>query len=147
MERFVTFVNNINLIYRCVQKIKNNEMTEFGLKGMHVMCMFHLNHSKTALTAARLSVLCGEDKAAISRAVADLAAKGLIDFTDRESQLKYRAPITLTPQGIEVADRMDSIIEFVVDKGGNGLTDEERAGFYKALELIADNLKTFISEE
>ena len=87
MERFVAFVNNINQIYRCVQKIKNNEMTEFGLRGTHVMCIFHLNHAKAALTSARLSVICGEDKAAISRVVSELAEKDLIVFSGGESVL------------------------------------------------------------
>ena len=38
VDRFVRFVTSISQLYRCIQKIKSKEMTEFGLKGTHVMC-------------------------------------------------------------------------------------------------------------
>ena len=147
IERFILFINNINQIYRCVQKIKSSEMTEFGLKGMHVMCIFHLNHAKTTLTAAQLSAICSQDKAAISRAVSELGAKGLLVSNEQENQPKYRAPITLTKRGKEVANKMDQVIKLVADKGGDGLTNEQRMNFYQVLTLIANNLKTYTLEE
>ena len=48
------------------------EMTELGLKGTHVMCLFFLHHTPEGLTAAQLCQLCAEDKAAISRTIATL---------------------------------------------------------------------------
>ena len=147
MERFVLFVNSINQIYRCIQKIKSSEMREFGLRAMHVMCLFHLNHSEVPLTSAQLSAICAEDKAAISRAIADLGEKGLVSFVGQDSGQKYRVPITLTEKGKEIARQMDHAIEQVLNKGGDGLTDEQRTGFYQALMLIADNLKNYSLEE
>ena len=72
LDRFHSFVAGIAECHRYIQRIKSAEMTEFGLKGTHVMCIFFLNRSADGLTAAQLSQQCGEDKAAISRTVAEL---------------------------------------------------------------------------
>ena len=40
-----------------------------------------------------------------------------------------------------IAQRMGPVIEEWVSIGGVGMTDEQRASFYDALALIADNLR------
>ena len=79
-HRFETFVLSINRIYRCIQKIKSQEMTELGLKGTHVMCLFQLRQYPQGLTAAELSHFCMEDKAAISRAISRLEELELVQL-------------------------------------------------------------------
>ena len=79
IERFEAFLTGITVCYKYIQKIKNAEMTELGLKGTHVACMFYLNHNPEGLTAAQLCTLCAEDKATISRTVADLKSRGYIE--------------------------------------------------------------------
>ena len=136
-ERFEAFVGGITVCYKYIQRIKNAEMTELGLKGTHVMCLFFLNHNPGGLTAAQLCKLCAEDKAAISRTLATLQEKGYIS----SSGGKYRALLTLTPPGKEAAKQLDSIIDQWVNLGGDGLCEEDRVIFYRTLELIAGNLK------
>ena len=138
LNRFGAFVTGITTCYKYIQRIKNMEMTEFGLKGTHVMCLFYLHHSAQGLTAAQLCQLCDEDKAAISRALAELEAKG---YLQARAGKKYRAEITLTAEGTALAQKMDKLIETWVAAGGDGLTEEQRSGFYQSLELIATNLK------
>ena len=42
-QRFEIFTGAISQIYRCIQKLKAAEMTELGLKGGHVSCLFQLS--------------------------------------------------------------------------------------------------------
>lgn len=142
-ERFDRFVTYINSIYKNIQKIKNSEMTEIdcGLKGIHVMCIFRLAHSEEGLTVTQLSTMCGEDKAAMSRTVADLISRG---YAVSDSGHRYRAPITLTDSGRLIAGRIESRINNAVVTGGDGLSNEERKYFYKALMTIDSNLKKYL---
>lgn len=140
LNRFGAFVTGITACYKYIQRIKSMEMTEFGLKGTHVMCLFYLHHNPEGLTAAQLSQLCGEDKAAISRTLVELETKGCL-YTDASVGKKYRARLHLTPQGEQMAIRIDSLIEDWVSIGGEGLSQQEREDFYRVLGLIAENLK------
>lgn len=140
LNRFGAFVSGITACYKYIQRIKSMEMTELGLKGTHVMCLFHLHHHTQGLTAAQLCQLCAEDKAAISRAVSELEEKGYL-HTQASSGRKYRARLVLTTEGETVAQRMDGLIESWVSAGGEGLNEEEREEFYRVLEHIASNLK------
>ena len=138
LNRFGAFVTGITACYKYIQRIKTMEMTEFGLKGTHVMCLFYLHHSSQGLTAAQLCQLCDEDKAAISRTLSELETKG---YLRARAAKKYRAEIMLTPEGTDLVEKMDTLIENWVSVGGDGLTEEQRASFYQSLELIAGNLK------
>ena len=138
IQRFEDFVTGITVCYKYIQRIKSMEMTEFGLKGAHVMCLFFLNRNRDGLTAARLCQLCAEDKAAISRTLATLQERGYILAGEK----KYRAVLRLTPAGETVANRFDDLICQWVGLGGDGLSEEERAIFYRALGHIADNLRS-----
>ena len=90
--------------------------------------------------AARLCQLCGEDKAAISRALAELERRDYL-HAQQVSGKKYRVPLLLTPEGKEIARQMNGQIDQWVSIGGDGLSQQERADFYRCLELIAHNLK------
>ena len=137
IKRFEAFVTGITLCYKYIQKIKSAEMTELGLKGTHVMCIFFLSHNPDGLTAAQLCRLCAEDKAAVSRTVAELQREGYV----APGEKRYRAALRLTEKGEEVARRVDGLIEQWVAFGGAGLSDSDREAFYRAHELISNNLK------
>lgn len=147
VRRFETFIIYINQIYRCVQKIKSREMMELGLKGTDVMCLFNLMRSDDGLTSAQLSFLCMEDKAAVSRAVSRLNEKGFITLEDSGDKRRYRSKLKLSDNGRRAAEKMEILIENAVMKGGEGLTEQERAVFYKALETISRNLQNVCGEE
>lgn len=144
IERFDIFTTTITQIYKSLQKIKNREMTEVNLKGIHVMCLFRLNRNPDGMTLTALSAACEEDKAAMSRTVSELAGLGYVKTAEGR---RYRAPVVLTDSGREVAAKIDDMIISAVNAGGYGLTDEERSVFYKALTLISNNLKTYLKED
>ena len=144
IQRFDAFVSGITTCYKFIQRIKSMEMTEFGLKGTHVMCLYYLRQNPAGLTASQLCSLCAEDKAAISRTVSELKSRGYITTL---SQKAYRAMLTLTAAGQEVARKFDHLIEGWVSAGGDGLTEEERYGFYKSLAAITENLRCRIEAE
>lgn len=139
IQRFQHFLTGITVCYKYIQRIKNAEMTEFGLKGTHVACIFYLNHNLEGLTSAQLCSLCAEDKASISRTVDYLRRRG---FIEPRGSKTYRTPLRLTAEGRQVASRMDPIIEEWVGIGGVGLTNEQREAFYGTLALISDNLRS-----
>ena len=136
LQRFEAFVTGITVCYKYIQRIKSMEMTELGLKGTHAMCLFFLHHNPQGLTAAQLCQLCAEDKAAISRTLVVLQQKGYI----RTGEKKYRFPLRLTEEGTQAARQLDEQICQWVGFGGEGLADEDRAVFYKALAHISGNL-------
>ena len=143
IDRFQAFVSGITICYKYIQKIKTMEMTEFGLKGTHVMCIFYIHHSEEELTAAKLCQLCAEDKAAISRTLVTLQDKGYVEAGEK----KYRAHLRLTEEGKELARQIDSLIEQWVSLGGDGLTEEERDSFYNVLGMISTNLIDKLSKD
>lgn len=137
LKRFEAFVSGITMCYKCIQRIKSTEMTELGLKGAHVMCLFFLYRYEGGLTAVELCRLCNEDKAAISRTLSTLREKGCIQSEGNA----YRARWTLTEKGREITTRVCALVDQWVGFGGEGLTEEEREVFYKVLEHISDNLR------
>lgn len=143
LQRFQAFVTGITECHRYIQRIKSMEMTELGLKGTHVMCLFYLNQTPAGLTAAQLCQLCAEDKAAVSRTVSELEGNGYLALPDGK---KYRAPLQLTSKGREAAQKIDALVAQWVCIGGDGLTDEERTAFYATLDKIAANLKSKVEK-
>ena len=139
-DRFEQFVSGITLCYKHIQRIKSLEMTELGLKGTQAMCVFYLYRKPEGLTAAQLSQLCLEDKAAVSRTLAHLAEGGYLEQAEEGSK-RYRAHIILSQKGRELGEKVNELIAEWVEMGGEGLSAEERAAFYHGLEVISRNLQ------
>lgn len=142
-DRFEQFTAAVSRMYRCIQRIKSQEMDEFGLRGGHVTCLYFLGRHPGGLTSAELSAICGEDKAAVSRTVGELEDRGLISLTSTADKKRYRAKVQLTQSGEAVARRMDEIIVHIVERADRGLSEEERTVFYRAFAKISDNLQAY----
>ena len=137
-QRFDDFVTGITVCYKYLQRIKSAAVNEMGLKGSHVMCMFYLRQHEKGLTASQLCDLCAEDKAAISRTLAELRERGYITSGSGKN---YRAALKLSEAGRKMAEQFDTRIAQWVCAGGDGLQEEDREGFYRSLRLIANNLR------
>ena len=139
VERYERMSASVSAISTCIQKIEAEQMTKYGLRGscaQYLACM--LKHEE-GITVSKLSELCAKDKAAVSRAVAELEDNG---FITREAVGVgvYRAAIVLTQKGRDVAEFVNKRASTAVELAGKGLSDEERTILYNALDLIAGNL-------
>ena len=136
--RFETFTVLLTKINRSIHKIKTEEMAEFNLKSPHVSCLYYLYRDKT-LTAKELSVICGEDKASISRSIDFLEKNGFITCSSATLK-RYKAPLLLTEMGEGVAKRISNKINVILEKAGDGLEPESRRILYESLDTICNNL-------
>ena len=136
---FENFTITILKLNKLVQKIKNFEMQEYGLKTIHVMCVYYLNNNPKGLTASELTKLTLEDKAAISRALKVLQEKGYAIYDSN----KYNAEILLTSEGKKLAAVICKKADGAVSAGSYDFTDEQRESFYSELKTIAYNLENY----
>jgi len=140
LSRFEQFSFVISGIHRYVQKLERDEMIKYGYKGAYAQYLAVLSRYPDGLTAAQLCDICDKDKAAVSRISAEMEAKGLLlRVCDHDN--RYRALLKLTDEGQKAADHVCRKASAAVAAVGNQLTDEERAAFYTALNLIASKLQ------
>ncbi|MBE6669560.1 MAG: MarR family transcriptional regulator [Ruminococcaceae bacterium] len=137
-SRFETFTVLIAKINRNIRRIKNLEMADYELRSQHSSCLYYI-YSFESLTAADLCEKTEEDKATVSRALNYLEKNGYI-ICEAKSAKRYKSPILLTEKGKEVAQKITEKIDRVLSESGEGLTEEERAAFYRYLGIISDNL-------
>ena len=120
-------------------------MEKYGLKGAFAQYLRILARYPEGMTSAQLVEICDRDKAAISRVVAEMEEKGLVErLGDGEHQ--YRAAIVLTTEGRRAADYVAERATAIVAKAVDGLTDEARSVMYASLELICSNLQKILPD-
>lgn len=136
---FENFTVNILKLYKLVNRIKQCEMEEFGLKAVHVMCGYYLSEHPDGLTASELAKLTWEDKAAISRALGVMREKGLVEY-DKKT---YNANVVLTESGRRFAEAVLQKANTAVEAGCADQTDAEREEFYGKLSVIVKNLSEY----
>lgn len=139
IDRFEKLTDGISRIYKKMQKIKKQQMSVFGLKSTHAMCLYYLSGTPSGMTAADLCLKCHEDKAAVSRILSELETLGFISYADSSGK-KYRANAVLTDKGQQYARKIREIILQITEMTGKGITDEEREIFYRVLSVIASNI-------
>lgn len=140
-EQFESFTAAVTRAYKCLQKIKNRETERMGLKGSHVICLYYIGKTPGGLTAAELCRLCHEDKAAISRTLVDLTERGYLEPNVEEPGRKYRTRLTLTESGRKRNEQLHEAISRAVRQASEGLSDEDRACFYRVFFAITDRLE------
>ena len=137
-ERFETFTVLINRISRNIRKIKIQEMAEYQLRSAHISCLYYL-YSGGQMTATDLCERCEEDKATISRALDYLETNGYLRCESKSAK-RYKSPLILTEKGSEAGRKISEKIDRVLDEISVGLTEEERAAFYRSLSIISESL-------
>lgn len=145
MSRYEQFAGAIFAIYRHIQKIERDEMEKFGLRGVYAQYLLAIERFPEGITAAALCEICDKDKAAVSRVVAEMLEKGLVNRHCVNDNL-YRARLTLTQLGHQAAQVVKRRAEVAVEKAGEGLTDDNRKVFYATLDRISENLLRICKE-
>lgn len=144
-NRFEQFTAAISSIHRFIQKIERDEMDKYGLKGASAQYLLAMERYPEGVTAAALCDICDRDKAAVSRILSEMEAKGLI-YRVNPGESQYRALLALTPAGKQAADFVNRKAAIAVELVGNGLADEDRKVLYAALAHIAANIKALSHE-
>ena len=144
-DRFERFTVLINRILKSIHKIKSTEMSKFGLKCAHVTCMYYI-YREGGLTAKELCDICGEDKAAISRAIDDLEKLGFVTC-DCDSGKRYKSEISLTPKGTPTAEAIAAKVDSILDKASAGLDENSRTALYESLKIVSDNLQKICEKD
>lgn len=138
-ERFTVSILRLN---KLVQRIKIYEIKKFGLKSIHVMCLYYLNCHPEGLTASELVKLTLEDKAAISRALATMREQGYAEY----DSATHNADVRLTPKGKQLAEHIVGRAAAAVSAGSADFSAEQREFFYKSLVTISYNLEQYYNE-
>ena len=138
-DRFETFTVLILKLSRYIHKIKTEEMSEFSLKSTHVSCLYYL-YQRGALTAKELRDISFEDKSYISHSLRDLEARGYVQC-DSTAKKRYNAAFFLTEEGRQIATRIAQRVDHVLAPIGDGLSEAERAIFYRCLHQICNNME------
>lgn len=141
LTRYEQFSFTISCIYRQIQKIERDEMVKYGMRGAYAQYLVAMSRFPEGITSTQLCEVCDRDKAAISRAINDMEANGLIERKSA-GESNYRAALILTRKGRRLADVVLERAQTAVDVAGMGLSDEERKVFYAALDLIEGNLQS-----
>ncbi len=145
ISRFEQFSFVISGIYRYILKLERDEMIKYGYKGAFAQYLAALSRFPEGLTCARLCSICDKDKAAVSRIVTEMEAKGLV-VRQGDSERLYRAPVILTETGKEVATYVQERARIAVDAANPDMSEAERKTFYSALDHIAARLQALSRE-
>lgn len=144
LNRFEQFSSVISSIYRDIQIIEREEMEKYGFKGAYAQYLVVMKHYSEGVTASQLCDICGKDKAAVSRILSEMEAKGLI--TKENSDKVYKSKISLTDEGRKAADYVCDKAKAAVEAVGNELSEVDRKVMYTSLELIASKLHKLSKE-
>ena len=146
VTRFEQFTFIISKIYREIQKIERDEMIKQGYRGAFAIYLASLKRYDEGLTCAELCELCDKDKAAVSRIIAEMEEKGLVKRL-KTTEKGYRAKITLTARGTEVAEFVsERALAAVNAVSGELMTDAQREIFYSTLDTLYKNLRKVSKE-
>ena len=138
MDRFERFTLAIFTITRYWNRIATEEMQKHGLKGAYALYLVVLADADESITASRLTEITGRDKADISRAIAELQKRGIVE---PYAENRYRAPLRLTAEGVTLAADVRHKADIALQAAGQGLSEELRLNMYQALDIIAGNMK------
>lgn len=145
VDRFERFSFAISEISSHWHKIASDEMEKYGLKGSHSVYLVTMYRYPEGITAPKLCELCGKDKSDVSRMMSIMEKKGLVK-KEGVYQNRYGGVFKLTEEGRAAANHVRQRASLAVEIAGKDLTDEKRAVFYEALELIASRLREIRKE-
>ena len=139
-ERFREFSGLVSRAEKALQRVKTENVKDYGLRGVHVSCLLALHERPEGLTATELASVCGVDRAQISRVTADLASRGLVCETAPGMKRRYRGSLTLTAAGRAQALEMREIVAEKLNAVSGGLDPDKLSVFYEVFHRIDDKL-------
>ena len=135
-DKYLRFTNLITDIIRNIRRLTSEATVAYNLKRSYVPCLYFL-YKQGPLSATKLTKLCAEDKANVSRTLRALEDDGLIV---KEIRSSGRTRLMLTESGMEIGKYLVDRVNEAVSRATLGLTDGEVESMYKSLEAINLNL-------
>lgn len=143
MERFERFYTAFIDMNRAMLRVRELELRRLDLRPTHAVCLYYLLSHTEGVYASEMSAMTKEDKAAISRALADLVARGMVVSEAAQGRRAYRSRLYLTEEGRRTAERLDRRIRHAYRIGSKELTPAEETAFLTAMETILHNLSEY----
>jgi len=113
-------------------------MDSYGLGSAHTLCMCIMRNYSEGITKTELAVLCGVDKAQISRLIGELLKKEYVSTTAPEKS--YRQKYKLTAKGESVSAEIEKIVVDINSYVSGDISPEELEVFYSTFEKICHRL-------
>jgi len=139
-DRFIRFSITMDTVLKKIQKYKNDRLTAYGLRSMHLMPMYCLFREQGGLTAVDLAKKCSVDKAFISRITGDLKDLGYVDYTENNTTAHYKKRLCLTGEGKNVMKNVNNLIGEAVEIITHGIPEDQIKTFYHVLNAFDNNL-------
>ena len=136
---FEAFSALLGSTIKSLEHLKAKGMGEYGLSGMHTLCLQKLYESPEGLTRTELSRQCGVDRAQITRVIGELLAKGVVSEAGGTSN--YRKKCVLTEEGRTTAAQIDALIKRINSFVSGEIEPDRLQIFYETLHEICRNLK------
>ncbi len=135
--RYEKFTQSIDGIHKSINKLKLAIAPSLGVKGVHVFWIYKLLEYPNGLTAAEIAAASMIDKSLVSREIAALKRDGYIEARGTEGgKRNYNARLVLTESGVALAKRIVNEVTRIQAEVSEGISEEELAAFYSALEKL-----------
>ena len=136
---FEAFSALLGTTMKSLEHLKAKGMGEYGLSGMHTLCLQKLYEVPEGLTRTELSRRCGVDRAQITRVIGELLAKDVVFEVGGTSN--YRKKCVLTEEGRAIAADIDVLIKKINSFVSGDIEPQRLKIFYETLHEICQNLK------
>lgn len=140
-ERFREFSGLVSRAEKALQRVKTENVKDYGLRGVHVSCLLALHERPEGLTATELASVCGVDRAQISRVTAELRGLDLVCEASPGPRRRYRGALELTDEGRAAAAEMAGIVDEKLQRVSGDIPPEELTVFYRVFGAIVERLE------
>ena len=140
-ERFREFSGLVSRAEKALQRVKTENVKDYGLRGVHVSCLLALHERPEGLTATELASVCGVDRAQISRVTAELRGLDLVCEASPGPRRRYRGALELTEEGRAAAAAMAGIVDEKLQRVSGDIPPEELTVFYRVFGAIVERLE------
>ena len=140
-ERFREFSGLVSRAEKALQRVKTENVKDYGLRGVHVSCLLALHERPEGLTATELASVCGVDRAQISRVTAELRGLDLVCEASPGPRRRYRGALELTEEGRPAAAEMAGIVDEKLQRVSGDIPPEELTVFYRVFGAIVERLE------
>ena len=140
-ERFREFSGLVSRAEKALQRVKTENVKDYGLRGVHVSCLLALHERPEGLTATELASVCGVDRAQISRVTAELRGLDPVCEASPGPRRRYRGALELTEEGRAAAAEMAGIVDEKLQRVSGDIPPEELTVFYRVFGAIVERLE------